>query len=146
MRDIFLTYDNPPKFTIKLNKLAGTVSQVFWRINGNEVDGTYSAVDLTGYTAECQLKIKNADDCEFGTDAELLTSFVLVQGNVKIKTIPIQTINNAWGFRLNIPPAVSSAFTWDKAVGVVFIVSPDGRREPFITLEFEPVRLAECYC
>lgn len=146
MRDIFLNYDNPPKFTIKLNKLAGTVSQVFWRLNCNEESKTYSAVDLTGYTAECQLKTINPDTCEYDVNAELLTDFQLVNGTVKLKTMPVTTITGAYGFRLNIPAAVSSLFTWDKSVGVVFIIDTNGVKTPFITLEFQTVKLAECYC
>jgi hypothetical protein len=137
----------PPRFTLRFYKDAGTTEHIFWRLNQDETTNIITASDLTGYSAECQLKTLDPDTCEYSVNAELLAAeLALETGNVTLKTDPAVTVANAYGVRINLPPSITSLFTWDNAVGIIFLISPAAKKEALALIEFETVPLSECYC
>jgi hypothetical protein len=137
----------PPRFTLRFYKDAGTTEHIFWRLNQDETTNVITPLDLTGYSAECQLKTLNPDTCEFSVNSELLSSELVIEnGTVTLKTDPAVSVANAFGVRVNLPPVVTTTFAWDMAVGIIFLISPALKKEALALIEFESVPLSECYC
>lgn len=137
----------PPRFTLRFYKDAGTTEYIFWRLNQDETTNVITPLDLTGYSAECQLKTLNPDTCEFSVNSELLSSELVIEnGTVTLKTDPAVSVANAFGVRVNLPPAVTTNFAWNMAVGIIFLISPALKKEALALIEFESVPLSECYC
>ena len=137
----------PPRFVLRFYKDVGTTEHIFWRLNQDELTNIITPVDLTGFTAECQLKTLNPDTCDYTVNAELLTTDLKIEnGDVTLKTDPAVAVANAYGVRVDLSKDKTSAFTWDKAVGVIFLISPTATKEALALLEFESMPLSECYC
>lgn len=115
-----------PAIKIKFDK-GKTFAPIFYYL---AVDN--SVIDMTGWSARMQARATiDATSVLPGWDLSTPASgLAIVQGTATLEDGT--TIPNAWGVKLNVPPAITAAISWTSAVFDIEVIDPNGVVFPFL--------------
>lgn len=115
-----------PAIKIKFDK-GKTFAPIFYYL---AVDN--SVIDMTGWSARMQARATmDSPTVLSGWDLSSPSNgLAVVQGTATLEDGT--TIPNAWGVKLNVPPAITAAINWTSAVFDIEVIDTNGVVFPFL--------------